>query len=198
MTNFEDLLTRSENAPRKHVDVEVCLDAELVEQRDALLDLLKTAKAEADADQRLSAGEHPQVTALRERLDALTEAARDSMVTLRFYRMPGSEWNELTSHHPVRADVPIDRHYGYNIDTLGLAAAAHVDDSTGQAYGFRVEGDEEVTLTPEQWVRLFRTLSGPEVSGIVDTIWAMNEAEPARRLDALVKGFGAARRSETK
>lgn len=196
--NFDELLTRSEQRPRAFKDVHVCLDGDIAERISTLRAQITDFAAEAATDQRLASGENPKVTELKMQIDDLRERAMESLVTLRFYRIPGHAWSELSLHHPVRADVPVDRHYGYNISTLSLAAAAYVDQDTDTAYGFRVEDDEEHRLTLEQWARLFAVLSGSEVTDVQNAVWSLNEAEPASRLDALVKDFGAARRSATK
>lgn len=196
--NFDELLTRSEQRPRTYKDVPVCLDGDIADRIAALREQLTQVAAETAADQRLAAGENPQITDLQQQIDELREAAQQSLVTLRFYRIPGHAWSELSLHHPVRADVPVDRHYGYNISTLSLAAAAYVDTDTDTPYGFRLEGEEEHRLTLEQWARLFAVLSGSEVTDVQNAVWSLNEAEPANRLDALVKDSGAARRSATK
>jgi hypothetical protein len=196
--NFDELLTRSEQRPRTFKDVVVCLDGDIADRIAALRARVKTLTEQAALDQRLAAGEHPDIVALREEVQDLQDRAIDSLVTLRFYRIPGHAWSELSLHHPVRADVPVDRHYGYNISTLSLAAAAFVDTETDTAFGFRVDGDEELRLTAEQWTRLFSVLSGSEVTDVQNAVWALNEADPAGRIDALVKGSGAARRSATK
>ncbi|TLF33230.1 hypothetical protein [Microbacterium sp. 5K110] len=196
--NFDELLTRSEQRPRAFKDVHVCLDGDIAERISSLRAQITDFAAEAATDQRLASGENPKVTELKMQIDDLRERAMESLVTLRFYRIPGHAWSELSLHHPVRADVPVDRHYGYNISTLSLAAAAYVDQDTDTAYGYRVEDDEEHRLTLEQWARLFAVLSGSEVTDVQNAVWSLNEAEPASRLDALVKDFGAARRSATK
>lgn len=198
--DFDDLLTRSEQRPREFRDVPVCLDADLAREKENLLAALEEAKALDAKDKRLAGPSDVNAAPIQERLDALAVAAKDALVMLRFYKLPGDAWNELTSHFPVRADVPVDRHFGYNIDGIVPAAAAFKRD--GVAYGVRLDGagDDavEVELTDTQWTRLLGVISGPEVGDIQDAIWSMNEIDPGRRLDALVKGYGAARSSETK
>lgn len=187
---FQDHLAKAKNRPRPHKDVTVCIDAEIVEERDLLIEEFERVAAADVDDARLAAGPSDQLTAVQERLDALTQAAQDSLVELRFYRMPGDEWPALTAHHPVRVDVPLDRHYGYNFNTATIAAA--------KASGVRVEDGEEFPLTPEEWADLFTVISGTEVGTVTDAVWSLNEYEPSQRLDALVKGFGAATRSDKK
>jgi len=183
LSSFSEKLAAA-RAARPTKDVQVVLDGELSIERDRLLAQLENA----GDDQRL--GAKSEADEIRERLDALAEAAADSLVTLRFTRMPGREWAELNSHHPVRPDVPLDRHFGYNYDALCEDAA--------KRSGVRVEGDEVVSLTDEEWAELFDVLSGSEIGLIRDAVWSLNEYEPQQRLNTLVKGLGAATRSDKK
>jgi hypothetical protein len=201
MSSLDEKIARAKARPRNYKDVPVCLDGDIAEQREALLDELADAEAEDAADQRLST---PQIRseAVRERLDALADAAQESIETLRFVQLPGSEWTAITQLFPPRIEAPIDMHYGYNVVAACGAAAAHrSEDGTG--YAFRVvggEGDsaELEPLEPSQIADLLTVLAGSEVSEIKDAIWALNEYEPGKRIDQLVKGFGAAARSDTK
>lgn len=187
MKNFDDLLeSAAQNRPTR--DVKVCLDGEIVRERDELVEALEAAKKKDAGDARLAGANDQHAAPIQERLDALAEAAQASLVVLRFTRLGGAKWAELTSRHPVRVGVQIDMHYGYNYDAVCGAAAVES--------GVRVEGDEEIPMTPEQWAKLLEVLSGNEVQLIRDAVWGLNEFEPAQRLGELVKGFGAAERSE--
>jgi len=195
-TYGEKLAAAREKRPSK--DVQVCFDGELAVAREALLAELDEAKKLDAVDARLATPSNENEMKVRERLEQLSEAAQDALVTFRFTRIPGKEWASLTSRHPVRVDVPIDRHYGYNYDAVCEAAARFVDPKTQQAFGQRVEGDEFATLSDEEWSETFDVLSGSEIGLIRDAIWELNEWEPQQRLAQLVKGFGAATRSDTK
>lgn len=181
------LASAEEKRPTK--DVQVCLDGDLASERDELLAALTRAEKLDKDDARLGVTDE-HAGPIRERLDALTEAAASALATLRFTRLGGTRWAELTSRHPVRVDVAIDRHYGYNYDAVCWDAAV--------ASGVILDGDAEKEMTVEQWGKMLDVLSGSDVQHIRDAIWALNEFEPAQRLNALVKGFGAASRSETK
>lgn len=189
-TTFDERLAAAKAAPRKTKDVPVCIDEELAQEREALLDALADAEKSDKNDERLGAPNDVFSAPIRERLDALAEAAQNALVILRFRRMDGDKWAEITSRHPVRLDVPIDLHFGYNYDAVCAEAAVNS--------GVRVEGEAEVPMEPAQWIDLFQVLAGSDVAKVRDAIWSLNEFEPAKRLDALVKGYGAAPRSETK
>lgn len=189
LKNFDEVLALAIGSDPECTDVYVCLDGSTASERARLEGELAAARKRDEADQRLSSGQvnaQPILDALAE----LEDAARASLHLIRVRRMPGAAWTELTSHHPVRVDVAIDRRFGYNLDAITKAALP--------LCSVRVDDDGEHEITAEQWGQLFQVLSGSEFSALRDAVFALNEAEPAQRLDVLVKGFGAATRSETK
>lgn len=189
MSSFaEKLAAAKQNRPTK--DVQVTLDADVSAERERLAAEIDAADIAAAQDSRLGVDPAEGSRGLREELDALNERAKESLITIRFTRMAGSAWAELTSKNPVRLEVPIDRHYGYNYDAVCFAAAA--------ATGVCIEGDEIEVLSPESWADLLEELSGHEVGLIRDAIWELNEFAPAQRVQELVKGSGVTTRSDKK
>jgi hypothetical protein len=193
VSSFSEQL-KATRAARPTREVKVVLDGEIAAERERLLEQVESAKKSTDG--RLSK-KSPNVE-LQERLSALNEAAQDALVTLRFTRLAGRDWAELTSRFPARLTVPIDLNYGYNYDMVCEFAA--------RESGVRIVDGEEVPLVVEEkskdnpnptdeWADLFDALSGNEVGLIRDAIWKLNEHDPAVRLNTLVKGFGAAKRS---
>lgn len=183
MSSFaEKLAAAKESRPTR--DVQVVLDADLAAERAKLVAQIEAANE--NRDDRLSA--KSPADELTETLEALNETASEALVTFRFTRLPGRVWSELTSKHPVRVDVPIDRRYGYNFDSVCELAA--------MASGVRIDGDDDVPLSADEWTDLFDALSGNEVGLIRDAVWSLNEWEPQQRVGELVKAFGAAARSE--
>jgi len=185
------MLSAAEAAPTPDRKVRVCIDPEVAKKRAILLAQLDQAKLDDSrdtvADVRLS-GPEPKTTA---RTDAVVEAleAFDSevlkaLVTLKFTRMEGDKWALLTSAHPMRFDNAIDRSYGYNYDAVTTLAARQT--------GVRLDDDGEHPLTEDQWTRMLKILSGHDVEAIRDAVWTLNEYEPQKHVEALVKGFGAA------
>lgn len=193
--NFDEQLAAAKAKPRAYKDVPVILDAELADERERLLDELEEAQKADAADQRLAGPQDINAGPIIERLEALTAAAKDSIVNIRVKKLPGDEWAVITSLHPVRAGVAIDMHYGYDYDAVCVAAAMHTSEN-GETYTFRLDGDEEIPMTPEQWRTVFSLISGAEASELRDAIWTLNEYEPTKRRNILVKGFGAAARSD--
>lgn len=191
MSTFSERLAAAKNAPRPFRDVQVILDAGLSEQREELRKALVAAKAEASGDERLSGGINPRVAEVQEKLDAVLDASAESLVTLRFTRMSGDEWSEVTARNPLRLDVPIDRHYGYNMNGVCRSAAP--------VSGARLEGDELIPLevvrgtagapAVDEWSDLFGTIGGHEMGLIIEAVYELNEWEPAHRIDLLKKGL---------
>lgn len=187
MSSISEKLAKARaNVPTR--DVTVVLDGD-TEERDRLEKELETADDEARLGARTPADE------IREQLDALEAPA--SAETLRFTRLPGKDWAILTSLHPVRVNVAIDRHYGYNFDAV-CEAAARYRDKSGRNYGAMLEDGIATELTDDEWTELFEVLSGNDIGKVRDAIWALNEYEPEQRRQALVKGSGAATRSDDK
>lgn len=189
--DFDELLTAAESAPTPSRTVRVCVNPSVAEKRAALLKALEEAKA-ADAkvssdDQRLAA---PTVTstertdAAAAALDAFDDEVQKSLVTLKFTRLDGQTWALLTSAFPMRVNVALDRHYGYDYDAVTEAAT--------RKSGVRLDDAGEHPLSEEQWTRLFKVLSGHDVSVIRDAVWTLNEYEPSQHIEALVKGFAGA------
>lgn len=189
MSSFSQKLKAARDS-RPTKDVRIILDEEVASERAKLTEQLE----DAPSQERLAA--ESVADQIQARIDQLNEAAADSLVTIRLTRIPGKEWALLTSTHPLRPDSPIDRAYGYNFDAV-CEAAARFRDSDGQAYAHRVEGEEVVEITDDEWTELFDVLSGAEVVDFRDNVWALNDYEPQQRLAALVKSSGAATRSVT-
>lgn len=109
-----------------------------------------------------------------------------NLYTFRFTRMDGVEWASLTDLFPARPGVMLDMRYGYNLRPLTLAAAAR----SGQ----RVDGDQIVDLTEDQWRNLFKALPGASIQRFSDAIFLLNEHGPAQEVEqakkASVGAFG--------
>ena len=185
MSDFSDRLVSAKAAVRPSRDVVVSLDADVSERRAVLREELEKARANPDA--RLASKSEPEL--IQGQLDELMALTADSLVTLRFTRMSGDEWAEITARCPVRLDAAIDRQYGYNVHGVCKLAAP--------LCGVRVDGDELVPLVVsaaaqgvpavDEWADLFDTISGHEFGLIVDAIYELNEYEPASRVAQLKK-----------
>jgi hypothetical protein len=179
-------------------EVQILLDADIAEERDALLAQFETA----DDDVRLSRKSPAEKIA--EQIRALEESAQDALVTFRFRRLPGRIWGELALRFPPRPEVALDKLYGYNIDALCMAAAAYRrppekdGGEPGPAYAWRIEDGVEVSMSTEEWMTLFDVIAGSDFRAIADAIWTLNEYGPAQQREAAVKASGATARSAKK
>jgi len=181
LTSFAERLAAAKAAPKPTRDVDVILDAGLGQRIDELAAELIETRSEEAADGRL-AMTFERTAAVQEKLDAARAEAHDSIVTLRFTRMPAAEWAEVIARCPVRLDSDIDREYGFDADKAGVLASP--------LCGVRLEGDDEVPLTEDEWRDLFATITGYEAALISDAIFALNFWGPAQRVADLKKGFG--------
>ena len=200
MSTFAEKLAAKKAAARPTADVQILLAAELAAERDRLQEIIDAP----ELDTRL-ASESPADVARKE-LDELMGSAGESLITLRFTQLHGSDWSALTSQHPPRPLIPIDESYGYNFDAAATHAARFVD-KAGRHYGVRVEDGEEVPLVVaeadrenlipavDEWADLFDAISGHEASAIRNTVWGLNEYLPKMQLEAMGKAFGATARS---
>jgi hypothetical protein len=182
----------SAKASRRFKDQPVILDSGVSEEMERLEAELKAA----DTDVRL--GAKSAADEIQERLDELADESTESTETIRVYRLPGRDWVNLTSQFQPRPNVAVDRVYGYNVDAVIEAAIRFRDPKTDATYAFRLDGDTPVEISDDQWTGIFDVISGREFSLIRDAVYELNEYEPQERLNALVKGSGAASRSVSK
>lgn len=177
-------------------DVPVILDdGGLAKLIDALRDELMAAQQEEAADLRLAAG-FPKSNALQEKLNAALLEAHEQIATLRFTELPAPQWAEVVSRSPVRLDVDMDKHYGFNSDQATLLAAP--------LSGAWVEGEDTFALSAEEWTDMLGyrdeagefqqgAISGNELRRIGDAIFELNEFAPGLRLEQAKKAFATPR-----
>lgn len=196
MTTFSERLAAAKAQPRPIKDVRVLLDTGLSQQRDELLEQLADAEVLDAEDMRLGSTNDEHAAPIRAALDEIAQRAASIVETVRFTRIPGDDWADIVSRNPARVDVPLDRHYGYNYDAVCNAAAVFRGDND-EAYTHIVDGDELVPVEKSQWFDLIATVAGSDATELRDAIWSLNEYDPAKALDLLVKSSGAATRSDS-
>ncbi|GAA5198517.1 hypothetical protein [Microbacterium jejuense] len=191
--DFDAALDEAEQIPDDSMSLKVCINRAIARKRAELLDALDAArKAEAKQaaeDPRLGATGPVDTTASEAALaafEAHEPEVQNALIELKFTRLDPNEWTLLTQLYPMRPEVQLDRHYGYNFDEVSKQAA--------RRSGVRLDGDSEVSLTEAQWTRMFgkKVLSAPDLARVVDVIWTLNEYKPAQDIAALVKGSGVA------
>ncbi|TFD27523.1 hypothetical protein [Cryobacterium cryoconiti] len=193
MSSITEKIAAAKAAPKTTLDVTVSLLRDLAEKRAELTAELATAK-EAN-DDRLSAPTAASV--VQEKLDEILAEEADSLVTLRFTRLPGDEWTKLTRLCPPDPNSLLDQFYKYSLDEVCKLAAKFVH-ADGTVYGHVVNGDDlEVPVVhrktksnpnpTDEWQDIFTATSGPEFSSIVDALYALNVYGPSERLLELKK-----------
>ncbi len=155
---FKDKLAAAKAAPRPFATVSVALDTVVSRKREALSDEYDQIQADlSDAMTRLEEAEKPkpdlrlgkgtgvkaiktEIADLEARAQAATDAVAalepefaESLVDLKFIRVPGDEWAEMTMNNPVRPGVMVDKVIGYNVAAVTRAASLK--------HGFVIEGD---------------------------------------------------------
>jgi preprotein translocase subunit SecD len=190
-------------------DVDVVLDEHVRTQVEALDDQISVIETQVAGLEEEKKRLHPQlptrpvrekeideeivaqqekITPLEEQRDALRH---ETLVTLRFDKLPGERWAEITAHHPARVDVALDRMSGYNYHAASRAAAP----LSGVALEPLAEGQKDddpdrarITLSPEDWDLLFEQISGREMQNLAESLWELNDWSARRRIDAARKG----------
>lgn len=97
----------------------------------------------------------------------------------RFTQMDGTEYATEVMRNPPDPSIVVDKAYGYNLS--GVAHAV-----TPQC-AVRVEGDEEIPLSEEEWADLFAVLDGGGHQEINNAIFTLNEYASAKAVKAAKK-----------
>lgn len=169
--------------------VTVTLDQE-VSMRLAELEEQLEQEKQKPADGRLS--KKSPIAILQQEIEKAQADYVDTLVDLKFMRILGPDWNDLTVVHPPREDSLPDRVvFGYNVHAVTRAAAV--------SSGVLVEDNgSERALSEEQWNELFTLLSGKDNEKITNAIYALNEGESERAVELGKARRDASRASETK
>jgi len=116
--------------------------------------------------------------------EQLVVALAGEPVTLEFAEVPSSTWTSITVKHPPRVDVVIDRTFNYNYHAASMESLPE--------YAARVEGDDRVKMSAEQWANLVDALSPWDRSKLYDAVWGMNEWRPYERTQEAKKASARA------
>ena len=199
MSTFAEKKAAALAAKRPHRDVTVTLDIGLSEERTALIKAHSALTDEREAilksdDRRLTSvpdttDVDKRIAAIDKKVMALAKREAGTLVTLRFYKVPGDEWADLTATHPIRENSTLDRRFGYNMHGVCRASAV--------TYGRVLDGDIELEQSEAEWDEIWHLLGGSEFSDVANAIYNQNEFEPAQRLERL-KNFSEAATASAK
>lgn len=133
--------------------VTLCLDGELYAKYEDAEERLSEARLKKATDSRLNS----PVVAIEKEVFALFEEQRKETITFVLRALPRAKWDALVEAHPARTDSDLDKHYGFNTETLFDPAIAHEDPTTI----VRVTDHEGVVLDfkPADWAELSAEMS---------------------------------------
>jgi len=172
MGTFNEKLAAAKVKPRPSKTVTVALDDDVAARLSEIEDRIEAEKQKPD-DGRL-AKSSPLAKLLNQADDIRADFA-DSLVELKFTRLLGEGWSDLTLNNPPRPNVLADMYFQYDFNTVTRHAAVES--------GVLLEGDEERELTVAEWDDLLSVISGGDHRRIADTIFALNEGDSARAVE---------------
>lgn len=182
MGSFNEKLAAAKEKGRPFKTVTVSLDAE-VSSRLAALEARVEDEKRAPDDGRLA--KSSPLAKLLKQVDEVKAEFAETLVDLKFTRMLGSDWSDLTITHPPRPDsLPDKVVFGYDFHAVTRGAALRS--------GVVVEDGQERELTDEQWNDLFELLSGGDHEQIANTVYSLNEGDSNRAVE-----LGKAQRAAT-
>lgn len=165
--NFSERLEAAQKRGRPSKIVTVSLNDEVSGRLNALREQLEAEKQKPQ-DPRLS--KKSPIALLLQEIDEVEAEFAGTLVDLKFTRLPGSDWSDLTIVNPPREDsLPDKMVFGYNVHAVTRAAATRS--------GVLVEGGTERELTEQEWADLFEVLSGSDHERIVNAVYSLNEGD---------------------
>lgn len=107
-------------------------------------------------------------------------AIGESLYQIEVRRLDGMQWADIMADAPPNNEVA--GRLGFDVYKAALIAC--------RKYSRLLDADGN-EVPDVDWGDLFAAISGAEVSGIGATWWALNMADPNRRVDALKKASAA-------
>ena len=157
--------------------VTVCLSTKVNEERDVLMTRIREAEAKKGAGDRLSM--KTAVQKLREELAAVEDREREHMHVLRFTKMKGLDFANLTAQFPAREKSTLDQQLGYNHHAACLAAAKET--------GLEVVDGADAPIDDDDWATIYDIGSGWDIENIVQANLNLNATGSARLVGRLKK-----------
>ncbi|QMU97846.1 hypothetical protein FVO59_11990 [Microbacterium esteraromaticum] len=147
---MSNLSTRIATRKMSHKDVPICLDLDLIDQRDDVMRALDAAhRAAKNSDERLVSGEHPDVSAARERVAELDVQIREASIILRVYGVDRHTYNQWIVECPPRKG----RQEAFDSSTFFMHAAKN-------SAKYVDESGVEHEITPDEWVTIDKMTDG--------------------------------------
>ena len=174
MSTFAEKKAKAKAAKPKFKDVVVSLDAGLSDERDELLRQIAAAKD--TKDKRLT--QKVDTAALEARIAEIEAQERDSLTTVRLYRLDPLEWMELQSAN------------GFDLTKTCSASLPE--------HARVLDGETELVQTADEWAELFTLTSAPDLTNVLNAVYELNVNEPAERLARVKNSSEAATASAKK
>lgn len=173
MGSFNEKLAAAKEKGRPSKTVTVSLDAEVSGRLAELEAAVEVEKTKPD-DGRLA--KSSPLSKLLEQVEAVKTEFADTLVDLKFTRLVGADWLDITSTHPPRPDVLADKLvFGYDFQAVTREAA--------MKSGVLIEEGAERELSDAEWDDLLGLLSGGDHEQIANAVYALNEGESNRAVE---------------
>ncbi|GAB3125932.1 hypothetical protein [Glaciibacter psychrotolerans] len=159
MSTFAEKKAAAQAVEREFKDVVVALKSDLDGKRNELMAQLAAAvKAKTVASKS-------DVADIQSQIAAIEAQERDTLVTVRLYKVPPVEWVSLTKVS------------GYDMNITAAAAAVN--------HAVILDGEDELAQTAEEWAELWALIGSPGFSIVLQGTYALNVTEPQERLERL-------------
>lgn len=169
MTSFKDKVAAAKKVDRKFVVTTVALEDGIAEKRDALMAEI----VEAANDPRLASD--PGAKA-KKQLAELEAREVDSLVEVKQYRSDPQVWA--------------------NLSALNAGNVSAVCKATVMVDARIIDGETELTQTPDEWEEFFGLLSPADYQALVAAAYVLNDRDPAQRVERLKKALALTPASE--
>lgn len=174
-------------ASRRHKDVHVVLDGELLAEREELAAAAVSPGVAARLGKNLS-------KEAQDALDAWDEEHKDSILVVRVRGCVGSEWNTLQLKNPVpkKAEDRTPTMVKYGFDLAGAVVDALMK------FGQVVYDGEVEEPSEELWGELWEQLANPDREKIVHATIELNGTPSEQAFGDLLKASSLSHASATK
>jgi hypothetical protein len=171
--SFNDKLAAAKEKGRPTRLVTVSLDAEVSGRLRALEAEVEDEKQKPQ-DGRLA--KSSPLAELLKQVESVKAEFAGTLVDLKFTRMLGSDWSDLTITNPPRPEsLPDKVVFGYDFHAVTRGAALRS--------GVVIEDGKERELTDGEWNDLFELLSGGDHEQIANAVYSLNEGDSNRAVE---------------
>lgn len=179
---MSNLLSRLESGRMPSEDVRICLDKNLLSERDSLMAAVARSERQQSSDARMAGSGVDKST--RERLATVEAAIGAASITLRIVGVDRTEYNALLMASPPRAG----RQETYNPTTFFMLAAK-------KSAKYVDESGSEHDISDVEWKEIDKKITDGEHERIAQAVLNVNRVAGAQSIDFLGSGSGMTRDS---